>query len=515
MSTGTALATTERRSVIREMAHKYGMEPDTFEATVRATCMPQGNNVQPMTREEFAAGIMVAEKYTLNPILREIYFYPRKGGGIVPVVSIDGWLSLINRRKELDGIEFDELHDEKGKLVSITCRIYRTDRKHPTIVTEHLSECWRDTIPWKMPHRMLRHKALIQCARYAFGFAGIHDEDEAERIVEAVAVQQITGPSAPPPPPAVESRPQEPAPPENTNAGPAAPPAEVVEDAEIVETGEAAPDPAIVAVDIGRENAQHPPLAQEEPFDPEAWLAEVQDRFHEARTPADVDSVHEVFGDDANELGMTERQRYQDMHEAAVLRTAAQGKPEQAEVTGEPGPAPDEAQDAAEDDEDDIPSAEQPAAQTVPDPGEAYYRRITAAVADSIRTYDSIAGLWKATKPERDELIANGHLSRERMKEMQASIKARYAKEFGDPAAQAQPAAPAGPGPSAPPAEEDEVTAYDRSFRARVEACKTIEEIGNLSAGTLAERAKFAGNPLQAEWKALVADRRKQITGVA
>jgi len=204
MSTGTALATTERSSVIREMAHKYGMEPDTFEATVRATCMPQGNNVQPMTREEFAAGIMVAEKYTLNPILREIYFYPRKGGGIVPVVSIDGWLSLINRRKELDGIEFDELHDEKGKLVSITCRIYRTDRKHPTIVTEHLSECWRDTIPWKMPHRMLRHKALIQCARYAFGFAGIHDEDEAERIVEAVAVQQITGPSAPPPPPAVD-----------------------------------------------------------------------------------------------------------------------------------------------------------------------------------------------------------------------------------------------------------------------------------------------------------------------
>jgi hypothetical protein len=31
---------------------------------------------------------------------------------------------------------------------------------------------------------MLRHKALIQCARYAFGFGGIVDPDEAERMVD-------------------------------------------------------------------------------------------------------------------------------------------------------------------------------------------------------------------------------------------------------------------------------------------------------------------------------------------
>jgi hypothetical protein len=29
---------------------------------------------------------------------------------------------------------------------------------------------------------MLRHKAMIQAARIAFGFAGIYDEDEAQRI---------------------------------------------------------------------------------------------------------------------------------------------------------------------------------------------------------------------------------------------------------------------------------------------------------------------------------------------
>ena len=54
------------------------------------------------------------------------------------------------------------------------------------------------------PRRMLRHKAMIQCARLAFGFGGIYDQDEAERIVEAPLSQpekDITPPAAPVLPP--------------------------------------------------------------------------------------------------------------------------------------------------------------------------------------------------------------------------------------------------------------------------------------------------------------------------
>src|SRR5580765_7172723 len=66
-----------------------------------------------------------------------------------------------------------------------TCIIYRKDRSHPTRITEYLAECTRGTDPWKShPRRMLRHKALIQCARLAFGFAGIYDHDEGERIID-------------------------------------------------------------------------------------------------------------------------------------------------------------------------------------------------------------------------------------------------------------------------------------------------------------------------------------------
>jgi phage recombination protein Bet len=181
------------RSVLIDMATRFGMEPQAFEATVRATC------IQKASREEFAAFLLVAKEYGLNPLTKEIYAFPAKGGGIVPVVSIDGWINLVNSHKACDGFEFDMEHGENGDLISCTCRMFRKDRGRPVTVTEYLSECRRGTEPWKMQHRMLRHKALIQAARYAFGFSGIYDEDEGEKIAEMRDVTPQDEPPAPPP----------------------------------------------------------------------------------------------------------------------------------------------------------------------------------------------------------------------------------------------------------------------------------------------------------------------------
>ena len=74
----------------------------------------------------------------------------------------------------------------------IECRMYRKDRSHPIAVKEYFEEVYRDVGPWKShPRRMLRHKAMIQAARLAFGFAGVYDQDEAERIVEVTALPRI------------------------------------------------------------------------------------------------------------------------------------------------------------------------------------------------------------------------------------------------------------------------------------------------------------------------------------
>lgn len=133
--------------------------------------------------EQLAALMLVSNQYGLNPFTKEIYAFPSRGA-ITPIVSIDGWARIINNNPMLDGIQFEQ------DAESCTCKIYRKDRAHPTIITEWLDECRGKTDVWnKYPKRMLRHKALIQCARVAFGFSGIYDEDEARRIDEGVSAQ--------------------------------------------------------------------------------------------------------------------------------------------------------------------------------------------------------------------------------------------------------------------------------------------------------------------------------------
>lgn len=148
---------------------------------------------------QMTALLVVANQYMLNPWTKEIYAFPDKNNGIVPVVGVDGWSRIINTHQQFDGIEFEQ-NDE-----ACTCIIYRKDRTRPIKVTEWMAECRRGTGPWQThPKRMLRHKAMIQCARLAFGYGGIYDQDEAERIVEAqpatkqMGMVEVVEPAAPP-----------------------------------------------------------------------------------------------------------------------------------------------------------------------------------------------------------------------------------------------------------------------------------------------------------------------------
>jgi phage recombination protein Bet len=183
------------RSVIGDMAHRFGMEPSNFEKVLRATVVPRD-----CSPEQFAAFLLVAKQYNLNPITKEIYAFPARGGGIQPIVGIDGWIRIINDHEAMNGMEFrDRFGDDPKVPDAITCVIYRKDREHPTVVTEYMAECHRETDAWKKwPARMLRHKAAIQAARYAFGFSGIIDPDEYERGVGAGVSRETSTPPAPP-----------------------------------------------------------------------------------------------------------------------------------------------------------------------------------------------------------------------------------------------------------------------------------------------------------------------------
>jgi hypothetical protein len=185
----TAVATIQTRpSLIAKVAAKYSVDPDKMLETLKATAF-KGEKDKPVTNEQMMALLVVADQYNLNPWLKEIYAFPDQKGGIVPLVSVDGWTRIINDHPQLAGFAFE--YDVDGEWVE--CIIERKDRTQLIRVREYLRECRRNTGPWGThPQRMLRHKALIQCARVAFGFAGIYDEDEGARIREAIDVSPRT-----------------------------------------------------------------------------------------------------------------------------------------------------------------------------------------------------------------------------------------------------------------------------------------------------------------------------------
>jgi phage recombination protein Bet len=172
------LIPSQKQSALSVMAGKFSVEPIKLLDTLRATLMPKATN------EELLAFVVTANQYDLNPFTKEIYAFPGRSGGITPVVSVDGWIKLMNRHPQFDGIQF-RTDDVDGKPFSVTATIYLKDRSRPVEITEFFSECNRNSEPWKVnPRRMLRHKALIQCARVAFGFSGITDEEEATPQVQ-------------------------------------------------------------------------------------------------------------------------------------------------------------------------------------------------------------------------------------------------------------------------------------------------------------------------------------------
>ncbi|MGC6598113.1 recombinase RecT, partial [Escherichia coli] len=52
---------------------------------------------------------------------KEIYAFPDKQNGIVPVVGVDGWSRIINENQQFDGMDFEQDNE------SCTCRIAKLE----------------------------------------------------------------------------------------------------------------------------------------------------------------------------------------------------------------------------------------------------------------------------------------------------------------------------------------------------------------------------------------------------
>lgn len=196
------------KSVIARFANNYGVDQSKVLTTLKNTCFKIKDGE--VTNEQMMSLLIVAEQHKLNPFTREIYAFPDKKNGIVPVVGVDGWASIINRKSSFNGMDFNESENmieiDGGKRCPewIECVIHDKNREHPVKAKEYLDEVYRPPFegtgkngpykidgPWQThTKRMLRHKAMIQCARIAYGFSGIYDLDEAERIIEGQFVPE-------------------------------------------------------------------------------------------------------------------------------------------------------------------------------------------------------------------------------------------------------------------------------------------------------------------------------------
>lgn len=191
-------------ALTNKLASRLGVEGDSGELidVLKATAFKsRERDGAPVTDAQLTALMVVANQYGLNPWTKEIYAFPDKQNGIVPIVGVDGWSRIINEHAQFDGIEFRQsevMVRPSGARCDapewIECVIYRKDRTRPTVVREYLDEAYRPPFkkndyqvdgPWQThPKRFLRHKSMIQCSRVAFGYVGISDPDEGDRIFE-------------------------------------------------------------------------------------------------------------------------------------------------------------------------------------------------------------------------------------------------------------------------------------------------------------------------------------------
>ena len=164
------------RNALSALTEQLGMSSyGELYGILKNTIMPKASD------EELGAFALVCSSYRLNPLTREVYAFPTKSGGIMPMIGIDGWLKIAHQHADYAGMAWADGAEADGDRWC-ECTVWlRSTPEHPVTIREYLSECRQNTPVWNQrPRRMLRHRATIQAIRYALGISGVADSDDFE-----------------------------------------------------------------------------------------------------------------------------------------------------------------------------------------------------------------------------------------------------------------------------------------------------------------------------------------------
>jgi len=178
----------DTQDIVARSVCRSGLPYDSF---VRLIIQSALSRLTIWTQADLERLLLTAERLGLDPLSNEIYALEKSAAAgqkaqIIFVLGVDGWTKIINSHPAFDGMRFVEsaLGDDELPLY-FECTIFRKDRKVATSVREYMYEAHTNQGAWLThPRRMLRHKAMVQCARLCFGLSGIYDPDEALRIQE-------------------------------------------------------------------------------------------------------------------------------------------------------------------------------------------------------------------------------------------------------------------------------------------------------------------------------------------
>lgn len=183
--------------VVDRCVLRSGLSYDSF---VRLLIRSALSRLTTWTQADLDRLLILSERLGLDPLNNEIFAIEatQEGGNntrVLFVVGVDGWLKIINSHPQFDGMRFIESEPGDDELpLYMECTIFRKDRRVATSVREYMHEAHTNQSAWLThPRRMLRHKAMVQCARACFGLGGLYEPDEAERVSSAMRAGSSRG----------------------------------------------------------------------------------------------------------------------------------------------------------------------------------------------------------------------------------------------------------------------------------------------------------------------------------
>jgi phage recombination protein Bet len=157
--------------------------------------------------DEFAMFIYLANKYELDPFLKEICFIKRRvwnpyKNGFDEVPSImttrDGFLAIAHRTGQFGGIESDVIYDGNGVLDGAICKVWNKSFPNPVIVKVKFKEYCaynkegKPQALWSSkPETMIKKVAESQALRKAFNIKGLYSEEEMEAEIKKDAKTEL------------------------------------------------------------------------------------------------------------------------------------------------------------------------------------------------------------------------------------------------------------------------------------------------------------------------------------